>query len=763
MNEKETYGIELELITNKFKQKINETIGTFKRLKEQMEQSKQFKFQPIVEGDDLKTQIDKIQSSIGAIFKQRKIPISFDAEGGLKSSAVGLKLYNQLSDEAKAHIEDVIHTEQDMIQALNSGNQELIESFTISKRGAEEINTDLRGINAYVNELPNYFGKVGGAISSISAKIGGLSKIFEKVKKTSFSFGDGIKKSFNDGIASIKRFAVALLGVRGIYGLLTKAVRSYLSDHEAVANQMSAMISGLGNLLAPAIEYVIGLVSKLLSYVNAFIKMLTGVDLFAKGMQNVQKSAKGTAKAVNDIKGGLAGIDEITNIASDTDSGGGGGPSGDVSLLPDVDMKPLEKLKTFLSKIFDPFKKAWENTKKSFISSFHNMIDGITGAFTSIGESIFEVFTNGTGQQTIEYIISLFGSLMDIIGNVGEALRLAWENNGNGTALIQSIANIFNAILRVVNSIGESLKKWTASEGFQNTMSFIIQLLTEIFGWIEDICVWIADMYDAYFRPVIEEALLPAIDEIVKAIKGVWDTVKPVVDKIVEILKKVLEPVIAWFTSNLKTAINGVSQLFTNIVNGFKEKIANIKQVLNGVITFVKGVFTGNWKQAWEGIKSIFTGIWDSLVSFIKTPINAVLVAVFWFINTMIDAFNGFKRMLNKISFDIPDWVPIIGGRTFGFNFGMTEHLKTPQLAVGTNYVEREGLAYLHQGEAVVPEKFNDKKFFGSDDETKDLLRELIETIEDKDTNIILDGKKVGQSTVSYINDQKRKLGRSVI
>ena len=53
---------------------------------------------------------------------------------------------------------------------------------------------------------------------------------------------------------------------------------------------------------------------------------------------------------------------------------------------------------------------------------------------------------------------------------------------------------------------------------------------------------------------------------------------------------------------------------------------------------------------------------------------------------------------MNRIK--VPDWVPGLGGK--GINFKMI-----PSLNVGTNNVKHEGLAYLHQGEAVVPKKYN--------------------------------------------------------
>ena len=120
-----------------------------------------------------------------------------------------------------------------------------------------------------------------------------------------------------------------------------------------------------------------------------------------------------------------------------------------------------------------------------------------------------------------------------------------------------------------------------------------------------------------------------------------------------------------------------------NAVNG-------IKGVFSGLIQFIKGAFTGNWKSAWEGVKKIFSSIWEGIKGAFKIPIN-------W----IIDGINAFIKGINKIK--IPDWVPLVGGKGFS--------IKTiPRLAAGgvlekgqTGFLEGNG------AEAVVPLENNRK------------------------------------------------------
>ena len=83
---------------------------------------------------------------------------------------------------------------------------------------------------------------------------------------------------------------------------------------------------------------------------------------------------------------------------------------------------------------------------------------------------------------------------------------------------------------------------------------------------------------------------------------------------------------------------------------------------------FVKSIFTGNWKKAWQGVKKIFKGVWDTLYSVVKAPINLIIGAVNKMTSAIESAVNWIIDGINSLSFDVPDWVPGIGGETFGFD-----------------------------------------------------------------------------------------------
>ena len=100
--------------------------------------------------------------------------------------------------------------------------------------------------------------------------------------------------------------------------------------------------------------------------------------------------------------------------------------------------------------------------------------------------------------------------------------------------------------------------------------------------------------------------------------------------------------------------------------------------VLEGIINFLTGVFTGNWEQAWLGVQQIFAGIWNGILDIVQGVIDGIVTGI----NAVIDA-------INSISVDIPDWVPFVGGSHFGMNLGhitgfdVTQFKWVPKLAQG--------------------------------------------------------------------------------
>ena len=100
-----------------------------------------------------------------------------------------------------------------------------------------------------------------------------------------------------------------------------------------------------------------------------------------------------------------------------------------------------------------------------------------------------------------------------------------------------------------------------------------------------------------------------------------------------------------------------------------------IFDVLSNVLQNLGKVF----KRVFESIKKAFQNVWD----FIKGIINGILGGIEKLANGIIGGLNWCIRALNNLSFDVPDWVPIIGGERFGFNIKEIQEISIPRLAQG--------------------------------------------------------------------------------
>lgn len=134
-----------------------------------------------------------------------------------------------------------------------------------------------------------------------------------------------------------------------------------------------------------------------------------------------------------------------------------------------------------------------------------------------------------------------------------------------------------------------------------------------------------------------------------------------------EIIKQKLENVSSWIENNIEEirknfGIVGVAiaTIFQNtikiVTTLFDGLFKGVKKILDGILKIIKGDFKGGIKQVFDGLKSI-----------LLAPFNA-----------LIEGVNVLIRGLNKIEFDVPDWVPGIGGKKLGFDIP-----EIPKLAVG--------------------------------------------------------------------------------
>lgn len=261
----------------------------------------------------------------------------------------------------------------------------------------------------------------------------------------------------------------------------------------------------------------------------------------------------------------------------------------------------------------------------------------IVGRFFVTFADVFSVFSSQTAQDITGSIIQIFA---DVFGGVLE-LTLKFTRDvldmiltpftENKDKIKNALAQTLEPVKVVVQSIADTVRKAIDKivalydEHIHPFFESIRDGLTEILGKLVDgyteYIVPILDKLAAKFKEVMEGPVGDAIDsaitfigKLVDAVKLLWENeLKPFVRWIAEYIFPVIAPI-----------LEGIGKLALDLLAAVSNVISGIFDVLSGLIDFIIGVFTGDWKSAWEGVKEIFSGIWKLIFGNVQTVIEDI-------------------------------------------------------------------------------------------------------------------------------------------
>jgi hypothetical protein len=406
-----------------------------------------------------------------------------------------------------------------------------------------------------------------------------------------------------------------------------------------------------------------------------------------------------------------------------------------------------DRIREYLISMFD----IWADIN-NMLSDFLTAFAYVFSAFASengvaVTSSLIGIFADafmGISQLCSEMTESIIGLLTQPFVDNADTIREALEGTlGVIATLLSSVKDIVDEVVDDILSLYE--------EHIAPVISDLTQILSEfvdnVLAWFnEDILPIIRNAADE-ISSIVEDNILPIIDNIIETIGGIIDILKVLFDRYlkqqVEWIKNVLLPVAT-------VVFRTVTNMFTNLLRTATTVIKAITQILKGLVEFIAGVMTGDMDRAFEGLKDIFSGF----KTFISGVVNGILGIVETMANGVVDSINMVIRALNKLSFDVPDWVPLIGGESWGFNLTELEHVKLPRLATGGITMGPTRALIGEAGrEAVLPLENNT--------EWMDELADRIGNSPRGPVTVVLemDGKEFARAQVPYINAENSRIG----
>ena len=155
-------------------------------------------------------------------------------------------------------------------------------------------------------------------------------------------------------------------------------------------------------------------------------------------------------------------------------------------------------------------------------------------------------------------------------------------------------------------------------------------------------------------------------------------------------IKSAINTVMNAIKNIFSTVLSAIHNLWTNMCNGVKNLVSTLKTNLTNIVNGIKDTFTKVFTAVKEKVTGLFSGMKDTVVKVmnglknaIKTPINGIIGFINGLVRGVVNGINGMIKAMNKLKFDVPDWVPGIGGKKFGFNISQISAPQIPMLANG--------------------------------------------------------------------------------
>ena len=519
------------------------------------------------------------------------------------------------------------------------------------KNAFEKAGFSVQGFKDKFTSIGNTVGSIAGKISSFVKNIAGIFKkeFTGSVGEGADAAGGAFETIVGGAVAAFDTIVTAVdKGLKAFNAILEFFGGAFTGNWDSAAQDFRNSIK---NIFPPDIAAGI---------INVFNTLLPGIKAVASGIkatftglvQDVKKIFDGFTTIFKGIGTMLKGI--FSGDAETALKGFQTAAGGTVDVIGNIFKTKINAIKNFVvgafstflpestvNKIagaFDLVASAWDiaiSTAKGYINGFVQavkpIIENIKTIFKGVAQFVKGIFTGDwkgalNGLKTIAR--GALSGLVNIIKAPFKLIAGTVKGAINSFKSLNIVKSIFtavgNAIKKVLSRCGVDMKKFSANlNNIKTRASSIINNLKTIFS-----------------------TAFGAIGKVVRAAANVIAT----------IFGKKISSTCSTAKAVLQALKIVVGVVFGAIATLIKKSMA-VLTIFDGLTTFISGVFTGNWRKAWEGIKTIFKGVFDSLAALCKAPINAVIGII-----------NGAISGINKLNISIPDWVPGLGGKSFGIN-----------------------------------------------------------------------------------------------
>lgn len=653
----------------------------------------------LAQGDFAKTQ-DSWANQTRILSEQWKEFMSVVGQGLIKALSPLLKTLNSILKTiiniSKALSEFFGITTSSEPESAIDGMTGSMEDYTEEVEDAEKAQKRLAGGLDELNVLSKDTSKQAGADSGLFENLSGTGNYKFDFEQSEDKFQDTITPKITNMLNNLKTILDSQIPVikekfnnlvnvfspvitdmispvlttifTGILGVVNTFTGSFATSFGSISTSMSTILTGMVTYvtsLTPLFEVAITSVFSLFSTV-----LTTEIE------------------RMTTILGGIATLMEPLNTYMQESF---------VPTMTGITETLAEVATSAYTTFSDAFSQLWELVIMPFAENFltdflPTLTEGfgtvaeiLSGAYDSFEEIFNDVWTivilpflTLFSTDMLPTLTDIFAQVIQVAGTLFQAIKTIFD-----TFWKTGIKPVLHLIKTVILGVWESLKTFWETYGvpimsaiqtaINKTKNVILKLWNQVLqplwqGLIDKLSV----LWKDHLKPCLDEILKFAGD-IIKALLKVYN--------------KVIVPFVSWFIDNILTPIvpvlDSILDVVVGIFGGIIDTIKGVVGALRGVLSFIGNIFKGKWKSAWNDVKNIFNTIWNTLQTTAKTVLNPIIGFLNTILSGLATAINAIIGALNKLSFDVPDWVPGIGGETWGFNISKVTALQIPKLAQG--------------------------------------------------------------------------------
>ena len=606
---------------------------------------------------------------------------------GVAIEEVGNKLKLTFSDSATVAIENAVIKVKQLEQALFEVTDELSSARAENNESAAErlykrqkvvydrLEAARRKLSQVIVQEANREKNAEQKASDKALKE--KEKAYKKATKSAGAFG----KRLTNIMASALVFNVMSKGLREItqyFGNALKSNKEFSNSWDTLKGAALTAIQPIYESLLPVLITAVNVASKLALMIGEVFASLSGktteqIKENAEALYNQAEATEETGKAAKEAKKQLAGFDELNVLGSEssTETQEAAASSSPSFQFQDIDVNSkLSEMASLASAaifglgilltltganiplglgmivlgglaLYKSIKESWGSSESSVISTAELIAFGVSAVLLAIG--IILTFCCPTYLALgIGLIVAGLAGMVTVVATNWNAITEALQD-----PLGAAVALIAGAILIIIGILCCFAGVWTLGIGL-------------IVAGAAFVVTAIAVNWNA-----ITEAMQGPIGAITAIVSGAL-----LVLGVILLCCGIITPL------TIGLVIAGAAGLVTAIAFNWNAIVDWIKNVWNKIKEFwnkyIAPVFTGKFwtdlaKKCGNGLIIGFEAAINGIISLFETMIN-------WIVGG-----------LNKIQFDVPDWVPLIGGKKFGFNIPEAKfgRVSIPRLAQG--------------------------------------------------------------------------------